>query len=79
MSTSMTCGTYEDQNILNSFFEGAKAGAQLGRHNGKNQYGRQSLSDFVITPKTKSHRIMSEGSFYMFLTTMIPNLNSVLT
>ena len=31
-------------------FESAKAGAHWGRHNGKNQYGRQTLSDFVIIP-----------------------------
>ena len=46
----MKFGTDVGQNILNSFFEGAKAGCHWGRHNGKNQYGRQSLSDFVITP-----------------------------
>ena len=40
LSTSMTFGTGVDQNILNSFLEGAKAGAHWGRHNGKKQYGR---------------------------------------
>ena len=49
LSTSMTVGTDVEQNILNSVFEGAKAGGQCGRHNGKNQYDRQSLFDFVIT------------------------------
>ena len=49
LSTSMKFDTYVDQNILNSFFEGAKAGAQWGRHNRKIQYGRQPILDFVIS------------------------------
>ena len=32
MSTSMKFGIHVDQNILNSFFEGAEAGAQWGHH-----------------------------------------------
>ena len=46
LSTSMKFDTDVDQNILNSFFEGAKAGAHWGR---KIQYGRQPILDFVIT------------------------------
>ena len=49
LSTSMKFDTDVDQNILNSFFEGAKAGAHWGRHNRKIQYGRQPILDFVIT------------------------------
>ena len=49
LSTSMTFDTDVDQNILNSFFEGAKAGAHWSRHNRKIQYGRQPILDFVIT------------------------------
>ena len=49
LSTSMKFGTDVDQNILNSFCEGAKAGAHWGRHNRKIQYGRQPILDFVIT------------------------------
>ena len=49
LSTSMKFDTDLDQNILNSFFEGAKAGAHWGRHNRKIQYGRQPILDFVIT------------------------------
>ena len=49
LSTIMTFGTDVDQNILNSFFEGAKAGGPWGRHNGIKQFGCQSLFDFVIT------------------------------
>ena len=49
LSTSMTFDTDVDQNILNSFFEGGKAGAHWGRHNRKIQYGRQPILDFVIT------------------------------
>ena len=45
----MKFGTYVDQNILNSFVEGTKAGAHWGRHNSKIQYGRQPILDFVIT------------------------------
>ena len=77
LSTSMKFGTYVDQTILNSFFESAKAGGHWGRHNRKIQYGRQPIlfgHNFV----TKSRRIMRDGSFYMFLTSTIPNLNSVL-
>ena len=49
LSTSMKFDTDVDQNILNSFFEGAKAGAHWGRHNRKIQYGSQPILDFVIT------------------------------
>ena len=49
LSTSMKFDKDVDQNILNSFFEGAKAGANWGRHNRKIQYGRQPILDFVIT------------------------------
>ena len=49
LSTSMKFGTDVDQNILNSFFAGAKAGGAWGRHNGKKQHGCQSLFDCVIT------------------------------
>ena len=48
LSTSMKFDTDVDQNILNSFFEGAKAGAHWGRHNRKIQYGRQPILDLVI-------------------------------
>ena len=41
VSAIMTFGTDVDLNILNSVFEGAKAGGLWGRHNAKNQYGRQ--------------------------------------
>ena len=53
LSTSMKFHTDVDQNILNSFFEGAKAGAHWGRHNRKIQYGRQPILDFVITSQLK--------------------------
>ena len=46
--TSMKFDTDVEQNILNSFFEGAKAGARWGRHNRKIQYGRQPILDVVI-------------------------------
>ena len=49
LSTSMKFDTDVEQNILNSLFEGAKAGARWGRHNRKIQYGHQSILDFVIT------------------------------
>ena len=49
LSTSMKLETDVDQNILNTFFEGAKAGAHWGRHNRKIKYGRQPILDFVIT------------------------------
>ena len=49
LSTSMKFGTDVDQNILNSFFEGAKAGAHWGRQKRKIQYGRQPILDVVIT------------------------------
>ena len=49
LSTSMKFGPDVDQTILNSFFEGAKAGANWGRHNRKIQYGRQPILDCVIT------------------------------
>ena len=40
LSTSMKFGTDVDQNILNSFFEGAEAGASWGHHICQIQYGR---------------------------------------
>ena len=49
LSTTMKFGTNLEQNIINSFCEGAKTGGHWGRHNSINQYGRQSLFDFVIT------------------------------
>ena len=45
VSTTMAFGTCVDQSILNSFCEGAKGDSHWGRHNGKNQYGHQSLFD----------------------------------
>ena len=40
LSTSMKFGIHVDQNIPNSFFEGAKAGAQWGNHICQIQYCR---------------------------------------
>ena len=39
LSTSMKFGIHVDQNILNSFFEGAEVGAQWGHHICQIQYG----------------------------------------
>ena len=49
LSTSMKFGTDVDQNILNSFFEGAEAGAHLGHHICRIQDGRLPLFDLIIT------------------------------
>ena len=49
LSTSMTFGTDVEQNILNSFFEGAKAGAYWGHHICQIQDGRLPLFDSIIT------------------------------
>ena len=49
LSTSMKFGTDVDQNILNSFFEGAEAGAQWGHHICQIQDGRLPLFDSIIT------------------------------
>ena len=40
LSTSKKFGVHVDTNILNSFCEGAEAGAQWGHHICQNQYGR---------------------------------------
>ena len=40
LSTSMKFGTDVEQNILNSFTEGAEAGSQWGHHICQIQYGR---------------------------------------
>ena len=67
VSTSMTFGTDVGQHILNSVFEGAKAGGLWGRQNGRNQYGRRSLLDFVITFATERQRITNEELCYTSL------------
>ena len=43
LSTSMKFGTDVEQNILNSFFEGAEAGTQWGHHICQIQGGRLPL------------------------------------
>ena len=49
LSTSMKFGTDVEQNILNSFFEGAKASAYWGHHISQIQDGRLPLFDSIIT------------------------------
>ena len=49
LSTSMKFGTDVDGNILNSFFEGAEAGAHWGHHICQIQDGRLPLFDLIIT------------------------------
>ena len=49
LSTSMKFGTDVDQNILNSFFDGAEAGAQWGYHICQIQDGHLPLFDSIIT------------------------------
>ena len=49
LSTSMKFGTDVDQNILNLFFEGAKAGAHWGHHIFQIQDGGLPLFDVIIT------------------------------
>ena len=49
LSTSMKYGTDVDENILNSFFEGAEAATHWGHHNCQIQDGRLKLFDSIIT------------------------------
>ena len=79
LSTSMKFDTDVDQNILNSFFEGAKAGAHSGSPQSQNPIWPPADIGFCHNFVTKSRRIMSESSVNMFLTSRIPNLNSILT
>ena len=77
LSTSMKFGTHVDQTILNSFLRAPKPEvigvATIAKSNmAASRY--YNGHNFV----TKSRRIMRDGSFYMFLTSTIPNLNSVL-
>ena len=49
-STRMKFGIDVDQNILNSFFEGAEAGGTWDHHICQIQYGHYPLFDLIITP-----------------------------
>ena len=49
LSTGMKFGTDVEQNILNSFFEGAEAGVYWGHHICQIQDGHLALFDSIIT------------------------------
>ena len=70
LSTSVKFDTEVDQSILIYFFEGAILAKS-----------KMATTRYFIFHNyiTKGHKNMSKGTFYMYLTSRIPNLQSVLT